>query len=60
VRTAGDSALRIDEVLATRSLTPELWDRVRAGWSERIRLHPAVRAEFRRLYTGPPMLARNE
>jgi hypothetical protein len=53
VRAAGDSARRIEEVLQGHGLPPERWDRIRAGWSERIRHDPRVRAEFRRLYAGP-------
>ena len=52
VRTAGDSARRIDEVLVARGLTAIGWRGVHDEWSDRIRRHPAVRAEFRRLYAG--------
>jgi len=50
VRTAGDSARRIEEVLAAYDLSPDRWERMTAEWSERIRIYPLVRTEFRRLY----------
>jgi hypothetical protein len=53
VRTAGGSTRRIEEVLAAHELTLERWERVRDGWSERIRRHPRVRADFQRLYVRP-------
>lgn len=51
VRTAGDSARRIEEVLAAHDLSPDRWERITVEWSERIRIHPPIRTEFRRLYT---------
>jgi hypothetical protein len=53
VRTAGDSARRTEEVLASHDLTPERWTHLSEEWSTRIRRHPVLRAEFRRLYAGP-------
>jgi len=53
VRTAGDSTRRIEEVLAAHDLTPDRWERIREGWSERIRRHPRIRTEFSRLYAAP-------
>ena len=50
VRTAGDSARRIEEVLAAHDLSPDRWERISAEWSERIRIHPFIRTEFRHLY----------
>ena len=50
VRTAGDSARRIDEVLAAHDVSPDRWERITAEWSERIRSYPLIRTEFRRLY----------
>jgi hypothetical protein len=50
VRTAGDSARRIEEALAAHDLSPDRWERITAVWSERIRIHPLIRSEFRRLY----------
>ena len=62
VRTAGDSARRIEEVLGAHDLTPERWERISEEWSERIRNHPNLRTEFRRLYAGisPDVDAGNE
>ena len=53
VRTAGDSPRRIEEVLAAHDVTHDRWQRISDEWSERIRRHPLIRAEFRRLYAGP-------
>jgi hypothetical protein len=53
VRTAGGSTRRIEEVLTAHDLTPERWERVREGWSERIRRDSRVRAEFQQLYARP-------
>lgn len=53
VRTAAGSPRRIEEVLAAHDLTLDRWVRIREGWSERIRRHPVLRAEFRRLYAAP-------
>ncbi len=53
IRTAGGSPRRVEEVLAAHDLTPERWEWVREGWSERIRRDPRVRAEFQRLYARP-------
>jgi hypothetical protein len=53
VRTAGGSVRRTEEVLAAHDLTPERWARVSEEWSARIRRHPVLRAEFRRLYAAP-------
>jgi hypothetical protein len=50
VRTAGDSARRIEEVLAAHDLSPDRWERITAEWLERIRIHPLIRTEFRHLY----------
>jgi hypothetical protein len=62
VRTAAGSPRRIEEVLAAHDLTPDRWARISEGWSERIRRHPLLRTEFRRLYAAPPEEAgdRNE
>jgi hypothetical protein len=62
VRTAGDSTRRIEEVLTAHHLTAARWLGVNEEWSNRIRLHPALRAEFRRLYAGgsDELVARNE
>ena len=54
VRTAGDSTRRIEEVLAAHDLSPERWQRITDGWSDRIHRHPRIRAEFQRLYASPP------
>jgi hypothetical protein len=53
VRVAGGSARRTEEVLAGHDLNPVQWASLSAEWSERIRQHPLLRAEFRRLYAGP-------
>jgi hypothetical protein len=53
IRTAGDSAARTEEVLAAHGLSPDRWARLNDEWTERIRGHPGLRAEFRRLYAGP-------
>jgi hypothetical protein len=52
VRTAGDSARRVEEVLAAHNLTLAGWLGVNEAWLDRIRRHPTLRAEFRRLYAG--------
>jgi hypothetical protein len=57
IRTAGGSSRRIEEVLAAHGLTPEQWELVREGWSERIRRHPRVRFEFQLLYVRPGEVA---
>jgi hypothetical protein len=53
IRTAGDSARRTEETLAVHGLSPDRWVRLNEEWAERIRQHPILRAEFRRLYAGP-------
>lgn len=53
IRTAGGSTRHTEEVLAAHGLTPERWEQVREGWSERIRRHPRIRAEFQRRYARP-------
>jgi len=53
VRTAGDSTRRIEAVLDAHDLTPDRWAQISEVWSERIRRHPRVRAEFRRRYVRP-------
>jgi hypothetical protein len=50
VRAPGDWRRRAVIVLVAHRLTPARWERIRAAWSERIRTHPAVHAEFGRLY----------
>jgi hypothetical protein len=53
IRNGGDSARRIEEVLAAHGLTPHRWAVIRADWTERIRRDPDLRSEFQRLYVGP-------
>ena len=53
VRHGGDSARRIEAVLARRDLTPERWALAHAAWTERIRGDPDVRSEFQRRYAAP-------
>ena len=52
VRWPGSSARQLESALAEHGLTPDLWGRIRAGWSARIAADPFVRGAFRRLYTG--------
>jgi hypothetical protein len=53
VRDGGDSARRIEKVLAAFDLTADRWARERAIWTELIRSHPDIRSDFQRLYAGP-------
>jgi hypothetical protein len=53
VRMPASIARRPDALQAAIGLDPDVWARVRHGWSARIRLDPAVRAEFGRLYADP-------
>jgi hypothetical protein len=54
IRHGADSERLIDEVLSSHGLTPDRWASLHAAWTERIRRDPAIRADFQRLYTGPP------
>jgi hypothetical protein len=62
IRRGSDTERRIEEVLAGYDIRQDRWTRIRAAWTERIRSHPGVRSEFRRLYAGPvdDLAGRNE
>jgi hypothetical protein len=53
IRNGGDSAHRIEEVLAAYGLTQHRWVLARTAWTERIRRNEDVRSEFQRLYARP-------
>lgn len=52
VRNAGDSARRTEEVLAAYGLNRDRWAYITDEWSDRVRRHLVLRAEFRRIYAG--------